>query len=393
MSSDEENIVSDEEQEVDQSLSNSEVAVKYKTAGQIANKVIAKIISESTPGKKVLDLCELGDKLILEEVSACYKSKKDLQKGIAFPTCISVNHVCGHYSPEAGDTATLNDGDVVKIDLGVHLDGYIAVSAHTHVVGNSQTKPTTGKAADVICAAQIAGEAVLKLLKPGSRNTDITPVIKTIADAYKVNLVEAVLSHQLKRFVIDGTKVIPNRGLADQAVEEFEVAVNDVFAIDIVTTTGAGKTRENELRPTIFKRTPDQTYLLKLQAARTVFNEIKTNFPSFPFTIRSLEEKHARFGLGELEKHGLLNAYPILYEKEGDIVAQYKFTALVGPSGALRITEQPLPYVQSQYKVEDPEIQKLLSQTVVFKKKNKKKSNKKAKTTKTETEATPMDTN
>lgn len=63
-----------------------------------------------------------------------------MEKGIAFPTCVSVNNICAHYSPLVSDanetekeTATLKEGDVVKIDLGVHIDGYIALVGHTVV--------------------------------------------------------------------------------------------------------------------------------------------------------------------------------------------------------------------------------------------------------------------
>lgn len=394
MSSDDERDISGDEEQVDENPSSSEVAVKYKAAGQAANTVIAKLISEISAGKTILELCELGDKLIVAEVQSLYKKQKNIQKGIAFPTCISVNHVCGHYSAEAGDKAVLNAGDVVKIDLGVHVDGFIAAAAHTHVVGNSQGAPTSGKAADVICAAAIAADAVLRLIKPGKKNTEIASVVQTVAQTFKVNTVEAVLSHQMKRFVIDGTKVIPNKILADQGVEEFEFDEGDVYAVDIVMSTGEGKTREMDLRPTIYKRAVDENYSLKLQASRKVFSEINSKYPALPFTIRALEDKHVRFGLSELEKHGLINSYPVLYERPGELVAQFKYTVIVGPSGAQRITEQPLPYVQSQYSVEDAEVKALLSQTVSHKKKTKKKSNKKPKT-EGSSAATPipMDTN
>lgn len=75
------------EGEVDESLSNSEVSVKYKNAGQIASGVIAKIIAESVEGKSILELCDLGDKLIKEGTGAFYKTKK-MERGIAFPTCV-----------------------------------------------------------------------------------------------------------------------------------------------------------------------------------------------------------------------------------------------------------------------------------------------------------------
>jgi len=63
-----------------------------------------------------------------------------MEKGIAFPTCVSVNEICGHYTPLISDTddkekefAVLRVDDVVKVDIGVHIDGYIALAAHTIV--------------------------------------------------------------------------------------------------------------------------------------------------------------------------------------------------------------------------------------------------------------------
>ena len=96
-----------------------------------------------------------------------------IRKGIGFPTCISVNHIVGHNSPLLSDKTTLKSGDVVKVDCGVQIDGYIAVGAHTFVVAplspssseknsdESTTKPVVdGRIADVITAASIAADAV-----------------------------------------------------------------------------------------------------------------------------------------------------------------------------------------------------------------------------------------
>jgi methionine aminopeptidase len=71
-----------------------------------------------------------------EELRKVFNNKKSkkLERGIAFPTCISVNHVMGHYSPMQDESVPLADGDVAKIDLGCHLDGFVAQAAHTVVV-------------------------------------------------------------------------------------------------------------------------------------------------------------------------------------------------------------------------------------------------------------------
>ena len=84
-------------------------------------------------GKLVADICAFGDLLIEKQCAEIFKSK-NIEKGIAFPTCVSVNDVVCHYSPYPDESVTLAAGDVVKVDLGCHIDGYIAVAANTIVI-------------------------------------------------------------------------------------------------------------------------------------------------------------------------------------------------------------------------------------------------------------------
>ena len=89
-----------------------------------------------------------------------------LKLGIAFPCCISVNNCICHFTPLMSDAdIILKQGDMVKIDLGAHIDGFIAVVAHTVVVGVDKV---TGRQADALLAAHLASEAALRLVKPGN---------------------------------------------------------------------------------------------------------------------------------------------------------------------------------------------------------------------------------
>ena len=89
-------------------------------------------------GADVYELCKFGEELAYTELGNVYKKNKTMEKGIAFPLCISVNEVCGHYSPMKDDSTQLSAGDVVKIDIGIHIDGFIAMGAHTYVVPGGQ---------------------------------------------------------------------------------------------------------------------------------------------------------------------------------------------------------------------------------------------------------------
>jgi curved DNA binding protein len=360
------------EDEQQDELSNPDVVTKYKTAADIANKALSEVIKQVAPGKLIVELCSLGDKIINDALAQVYKGKAT-EKGVAFPTSISVNNCCGHFSPLGDDTSKIEEGDVVKIDLGVHIDGFISVAAHT-LVASATATPITGRKADVICAAHIASEVAHRLIKPGTKNTEVTEVIAKVAQEFECQPLEGVLSHQMKRFVIDGNNVIINKETVDQKVDEFEFEENQVYGVDIVISSGEGKAKELETRTTIFKRAVDQNYLLKMKASRYVFNEMNAKFPTLPFTLRAFDdEKKARLGITECLKHDLVSPYPVLFEKPGDFVAQFKFTVLILPSGTIRLNSQPLPYVTSDKEVKDEKIKSILATGTKRAKKSKKK--------------------
>jgi len=251
------------------------------------------------------------------------------------------------------------------------------------VVPTISETPITGKKADVIAAAHYAAECALRLLKPGKTNTEVTEAILKVAEIFHVNACEGVLSHVLDKNVIDGAKVIINKPTPDQKVDEIHFEDGETYAIDIVMSTGEGKTRELETRTTVYKRAQDQAYLVKMKASRYVLNEIREHFGTFPFSLKALEDKRGRMGIVELVKHDLVHAYPILWEKPGEFVAQVKFTALLLPSGTDRLTTATtLPAnIVSEYKIEDPKIKAILAtgtKRVSNNKKNKKKKKKAA---------------
>ena len=109
-------------------------------------------------------------------------------------------YCCRSNCPMEGDTTTLAVGDVVKIDLAAHFDGYIGTVAGTTVVGATDDAPVTGPAAEVIAAAYTAAEAMLRLVHKDKKNSDIPPVLEKIATAYGCSVVEGVISHQMRRY-------------------------------------------------------------------------------------------------------------------------------------------------------------------------------------------------
>merc|ERR1719215_1168701 len=103
-----------------------------------------KVIAGCVEDADIVALCEMGGNFMLEETGKLYnKKQKDgrkMDKGIAFPTCVSVNDFLGHFSPLKGESKQLKKGDITKIDLACHIDGYIAAAAHTIVIGDDKAE-------------------------------------------------------------------------------------------------------------------------------------------------------------------------------------------------------------------------------------------------------------
>ncbi|CEG63973.1 Putative DNA-binding protein [Rhizopus microsporus] len=349
-------------------ISDSNVQSKYKEAGRIADEVLDKVIKLCVVGAKIIDICTAGDKAIMEATSLVYnkKGKKKISKGIGFPTTVSVNNCVAHFSPLPSDPeseATLKEGDVAKIQLGVQFDGYCSTVATTIVVGANGA--VTGAKADVIQAARTALEAAVRMIRPGNKNMDVTKAVDKIAESYEVKPVEGMLSHNQLKNKTDGDKqIILNPTEAQMSgFKRCEFGENEVYCVDILISSGEGKVRPLKTRTTIYKKT-DIRYQLKMAASRAVLSEIQTKAGSFPFSLRDLEdERKARMGIVECAKHQTVLPYDVVYEREGAFVAQYLTTLFVTKKGNVMVTNPRFDAVQIQTDktVKDEEINKILA--------------------------------
>lgn len=375
---------SDEEEEMELDCNDEMVFTKYGVASEIANKTLKGVIMNCKSGMDALKICEFGDKVITLQTDKVYKAKK-IKKGIAFPTCVSVNECVCHFSPlQTNESVVLKTGDIVKIDLGVHIDGYIASVAHTMIV--EPEDKIEGPLADLFTAARYAVEAAHKVIKPGNSNADVTKIFDNICKTFNVNMCEGVLTHQLKRFVIDGNKVIIGKENHEQKVNDVKFEAGEVYAVDICMSTGEGKPRVGESRTTVYKRVVDATYRLKRASSRFVLNEVNKKFPTLPFNVRSLSDAtKAKAGVIECVKNDLLQAYDVLYEKDGAHVVHFKFTVLLRNTNTARITGTEAEETLFKGlnltcdKTPDDELRKVLATSTKRKKRRKRGKKKKKK--------------
>lgn len=360
---------------------------KYKTAADIIHQVTKQLIERCVEGAKIIDLCIEGDKLIEQGTGAVYnKSVKGakVNKGLAFPTSISVNNAVAHFSPLASDpqsSQVLAKDDVVKIQLGAQIDGFAAISAETIVVGATAENPVTGRRADVLKAAWHAAELAMRTIKVGNRNWAVTEVVNRVSSAWNSKPVEGMLSCQQTQNIIDGKKrIILNPSEAQK--RDFETATfaeNEVYGMDILISSGEdGKARVEESRTTIYQRDSTITYQLKMKNSRAVFSEVQKKAGTFPFNIRSLEdEKRSRMGLQEAVQHSLVKPYEVIYTPANTFVAGFHFTLALLPGGPSLITHPPVWYkpelIRTEKELEDEELKGLLARNLRESKKSKKK--------------------
>jgi len=353
----------------------------WADAGKIADSVLDYVISKVKVDSNIYELCVDGDNHARGLLNNIYNKKK-YTKGLAFPTSVSVNEICGNYSPTLEDIdanhKTLKQGDVVKIDLGVHIHGFAAVVAHTVVCGEEKV---TGRKADVILAAYNALHAGLRLLNAKKNtNDDVTKAFKSVTDSYNVTPVEGVLSHKMRRDIVDGFETIICNKSKEHQVDIRDFDHGDVYGLDVIVSTGEGRPKESPLKTTVYKRALETTYKLKIDSSRKLLSVVEHNFYNFPFSLNSFDNVEnikttkpikdlktvSKVGLNECVSHDLFYPLPVLQEKKEDIVAHFKYTVAVRNEGPYILAGKLLDVSQftSEHSVKDENTKTLLAQNI-----------------------------
>uniref|UniRef100_A0A8C6QVX2 Peptidase M24 domain-containing protein n=1 Tax=Nannospalax galili TaxID=1026970 RepID=A0A8C6QVX2_NANGA len=231
--------MSGENEQQKQTITEDLVVTKYKMGSDIANWVLQSLVEASSLGVSVLSLCEKDDDMIMEEKGKIFKKEKEMKESIVFPTSTLVNNYVCFFSPLKSDQDYIfKEDDLVKIDLGVHVDGFIANLDHTFVIGVAQGTQVTGWKEDVIKTAHLCAEA------PGTK-----------LHTFNCTPIEHMLSYHLKQHAIDGEKTII-QGPTDQQkkdCEKGEFEVHEIYALDVLISSGEGKAKDEGQRTIIYE--------------------------------------------------------------------------------------------------------------------------------------------
>ncbi|RYP49879.1 hypothetical protein DL768_004495 [Monosporascus sp. mg162] len=399
-----------EKKEVDYTLSNPDNLTKWKTAAGISEKVLAAVSELCVAGEKIITICQKGDKLIEEEVAKVYRTTK--HKGFAHPTTVSPSSYVTPYTPMSSDTAEANvelqAGEPIKIQLGAQIDGFGSIVCDTIIIGAEDV--VTGRTADLMLATYYANELLLRLMIPPGllaagteeekakatavkppTQTKISQLLEKVVKSYDCSLVESTTSWLFEHDEIEGKKKIvlaPAEGTKGDGTPE----IGEVWGVEMGVSLGSGKVKTLEQRATLHRRTTN-TYILKSQTARKTLSTIQSKFGHFPFSSRQLEEEGGdtkfKVGLFDGVRQGVLRQYELVGDKDNAPVARLLTTLAITKNGITKLGAPPALDVskyQTDKKITDEELLKILEQPLA-KNKGKSKNKKKKKPAKKDAKA------
>jgi len=286
----------------------------FKKAGEIHKQVIKFIKPKIKIGAKLLDICEATENKLIE-----------LGGEIGFPTNICINEIAAHYTSPPDDESVIKDGDVVKIDIGVSVEGYIADGAFTV----SFNKETTTE--NLIIAVETAVLKGLSIIKPGVKTVEVGKVTANIIRGFGYSPIKDLHGHSLEKWQLHGFKEIPNVGISSGDVFED----GDVFALECFASTGLGNIHNGSICNIYEYNLNTERVPIRGKITRRVIGWIAKNKKTLPFSTRELlkEFKTGKFAINELTTVGKLHKHYEIREQKGTYVSQYEKTFIVTEKG------------------------------------------------------------
>ncbi|NWJ21952.1 type II methionyl aminopeptidase [Marine Group I thaumarchaeote] len=285
----------------------------YLKAGKIAGEVRENVRKKNWVGSTLAEICEYVESEIIKRGAKC-----------AFPVNTSLNEVAAHYTAEPNDPKTVSDADLVKIDLGAQVNGYIADTA---VTVNYDPQYDS-----LVQAAENALQAAMSMIKVGVKSKDVGRKIQNTIMDMGFKPIANLSGHSLDQYTIHAGKTVPNMW----TIGSFSFSENEAFACEpFVTTKNAlGFVRNGKIKNIYALVSRKKT---KDDEADKLQEYIWNNFNMLPFALRWIvkewEEKEARKMLDFLIKKKVVKAYAILVEANGKTVAQAEHTFIPTETG------------------------------------------------------------
>ncbi len=283
-----------------------DIVDKYLKAGKILSQVRSEARDHIKVGASLLGVAEFVEARSIELGA----------DGSAFPCNISLNDEAAHETPVRDDTEVFAK-DIIKVDIGVHLDGYIADSA--------MTIDLSGDHSDLVKASEEGLSAAIDSVRSGVNTADIGAAIEDAITSYDHRPVVNLTGHGLSQYIPHAHPSIPNRRVSNGV----ELKTGDIIAIEPFATDGVGKVVDGSLTE-IFQVISKRP--VRLPAARALLKELEP-YRTLPFAKRWLKVPKLDFALMQLQKAKVVNSYPVLKEVSGGMVSQAEHTVIVTDDG------------------------------------------------------------
>ncbi|OKL61320.1 Methionine aminopeptidase 2-2 [Talaromyces atroroseus] len=316
-------------------IANDEVLNDYRKAAEVHRQVRHWVRDSIKPGKTLTEIAnEIDDGVRALVGHQGLEPGDSLKGGLGFPTGLALNNCAAHYTPNPGQKdIVLKHEDVLKIDYGVHVNGWIVDSAFTVAFDPVYD--------NLLNAVRDATNTGLKCSGVDARVSDIGASIQEAMESYEVEIngkvypvkaIRNITGHNILPYRIHGGKSVPFVKNDDPTKME----EGEVFAIETFGSTGRGYIRDG---PGVYGygKNPDAPSVhLPLASARSLLKTINQNFGTIVFCRRYLDrlglDKYL-LGMNSLISHGIVDMYSPLNDVSGSYTAQFEHTILIKGSG------------------------------------------------------------
>ncbi|MDR1721790.1 MAG: type II methionyl aminopeptidase [Methanobrevibacter sp.] len=296
----------------------------YEKSGKIVSKVRNEATKLIKDGLAIIDLVEFVE--------------SEIQKagaGIAFPCNVSINEITAHYTSPLNDENLIKAGDLVKLDLGAEIDGYIADSAITIIakgknIDQNLSEEEITKNELLVEASDAALETAINTVKAGVEIGKIGEEVEKTINDLGFKPISNLTGHSLDQWDLHSGISIPS--IADN--NPVKLKEGDVLAIEPFVTDGVGYVVDTR-SVNIYKFLQNKPF--RVTQTKKVLEYIQKNHPNLPFSGRWLTKQfnpnRLNRSLRELSAAMAIYPYYALKEKTGAWVAQKEHTVIVEKEG------------------------------------------------------------
>jgi methionyl aminopeptidase len=319
------------------------------------------------PGAKLVDIAdfiEAATKRHASDVMISDPSITTINGGIGFPVGLSINSCAAHYHPYLNDATVLSKNDIIKVDFGTEINGWIIDSAFTEYgfgENNHLSKELSDTFGNLTACMRDATNTGIKNIGIDAPIVEWSQAIEEVMRSYDICPISNLGGHNILHEIIHGNVFLP--ACASSVRDTSERFGAGVYAIETFGSTEPTKSSSSSssssttievvekgesaifrLNPGFMRYTAAQlstqfhSPIFKIHSVQKLFSQIKSRFKTLPFADRYVRSSASaeRTPLALLAKHEVLYSYPPLCTAAAGgsgYTAQFEHTVMLKETG------------------------------------------------------------